>query len=174
MLRGTWLSNIPSIGQDEDRRRRTKLSTAESENPIHKKWEKSSKDPKEVLIWTSSWSIYCSLKPQWKGGCQEAILSEGKQGDKTEVWKLHKNLSDGVLNPNHHQYVCWRSGKRYNTVYSVMVWDTFQSVVLKIFLKVMNYKHITEPPEFDPTCNTNWKTFYLKMNTVNHGLASPP
>ena len=43
--------------------------------------------------WPLSWTICCSLKPHqtWsslKGGCQEAILTEGKQGEKAEIWQI--------------------------------------------------------------------------------------
>jgi len=51
----------------------------------------------EGCIWPFSWSIHCSLKPHqkrspWKRGCQEAILKEGKQGEKYELCQITQEL----------------------------------------------------------------------------------
>ena len=82
-------------GQVEDKRgsvRPKKLSTADQQYLKVKK--KSSKDLTKVKI---SLSIYCSLKPHqkwspWKGGCQEAILKEGKRGEKAELCQMTKEV----------------------------------------------------------------------------------
>lgn len=48
----------------------------------------------ESCIWSSSF-ICCSLKSQWsqwKGGCLELLLMEGKRGEKAHVWQITQEL----------------------------------------------------------------------------------
>lgn len=76
---------VQETGQVEDKRsvRPKKIYLQQ----IKSIWKSS---PWEIGIWSFSSSNYCSLKShrKWKGGCQEAVIKEGQQGEKAEVWQI--------------------------------------------------------------------------------------
>jgi len=87
--------------KDKSRSGRTrgkKLSIADEQYPkVSPKMQQTPDTGREICIWPLSQSINCSLKPHqkwspWKGGCQEAILKEGKLGEKAWVCQMTQEL----------------------------------------------------------------------------------
>lgn len=126
----------------------------------------------ERWIWSFSWSRYCSLKrhqklSQRKGGCQEAFIKKGKQGEKANIWQIIQELvcwSDEskfeMSALNHHQYVQGRSRiiNVYRHLYSTVEWSwfvvAFKPVLLEVSPKWWNYELIKIQSDFHLSCNS--------------------
>ena len=101
----------------------------------------------ERCIWTFSWSIYCLPHQKWspwKGGCQDAILKEGKQGEEAELCQMTQEVdwkSEFILNIYHQprNCLCWPV-EQCAFINNIHRWAIFPLIGRKFELNICSYE----------------------------------
>ena len=106
----------------------------------------------ERCIWTISWAI-CWLKPhqKWKGGCQEAILKEGKQREKAyEKASMPNETRTGLKISGNRSYRRMNPPQSPDLNITEAVWDHLD--------REQNKRQLTSKEELWDVLQEAWRT----------------